>query len=168
MMLQNKKPVIDLKSSLFSVNVSETLTYRTNIYECSSNSIFSNLRLCTKASIQSLRQTLPRQSSNQIILMLRSIFDDGFCSTNLQGKPAGHRNMFAGIREKIVPLLRITYLNQEQKRTFMFLTNNFELNALTVCQLYKLRWQIELFFKWIKQHLRNKTDKKDIKDEFKI
>ncbi|AQQ70488.1 Transposase DDE domain protein [Limihaloglobus sulfuriphilus] len=39
----------------------------------------------------------------------------------------------------------------------MFLTNNFELDALTVCRLYKLRWQIELFLKWIKQHLRIKS-----------
>ena len=38
----------------------------------------------------------------------------------------------------------------------MFLTNNFELSALTVAALYKNRWQVELFFKWIKQHLRIK------------
>ena len=39
----------------------------------------------------------------------------------------------------------------------MFLTNNFELPALTIAQLYKCRWQVELFFKWIKQHLRIKA-----------
>jgi IS4 transposase len=39
----------------------------------------------------------------------------------------------------------------------VFLTNNFQLDALIICQLYKLRWQIELFFKWIKQHLRIKS-----------
>ena len=38
-----------------------------------------------------------------------------------------------------------------------FLTNNFDLPALTVCLLYKSRWQVELFFKWIKQHLRIKA-----------
>ena len=55
------------------------------------------------------------------------------------------------------PLRRITFRDEDQNRTFVFLTNNFQLDALTVCQLYKLRWQIELFFKWIKQHLRIKS-----------
>ena len=53
-----------------------------------------------------------------------------------------------------IPLRRISFRDKDQHRTFVFLTNNFQLEALTVCQLYKLRWQIELFFKWIKQHLR--------------
>jgi hypothetical protein len=56
-----------------------------------------------------------------------------------------------------IPLRRISFRDEEQNRTFVFLTNNFRLDALTVCQLYKLRWQIELFFKWIKQHLRIKS-----------
>ena len=56
-----------------------------------------------------------------------------------------------------IPLRRITFRDDDQNRTFVFLTNNFQLDALTVCQLYKLRWQIELFFKWIKQHLRIKS-----------
>jgi len=55
------------------------------------------------------------------------------------------------------PLRRISFRDEDQNRTFVFLTNNFQLDALTVCQLYKLRWQIELFFKWIKQHLRIKS-----------
>jgi transposase len=55
------------------------------------------------------------------------------------------------------PLRRITFRDEDQNRTFVFLTNNFQLDAVTVCQLYKLRWQIELFFKWIKQHLRIKS-----------
>jgi len=56
-----------------------------------------------------------------------------------------------------IPLRRISFRDQEQHRTFVFLTNNFQLDALIVCQLYQLRWQIELFFKWIKQHLRIKS-----------
>jgi transposase len=56
-----------------------------------------------------------------------------------------------------IPLRRITFRDDEQNRTFVFLTNNFLLDALTICQLYKLRWQIELFFRWIKQHLRIKS-----------
>ncbi len=42
-------------------------------------------------------------------------------------------------------------------KTFVFLTNNFSLPALTIADLYRCRWQVELFFKWIKQHLRIKA-----------
>jgi transposase len=56
-----------------------------------------------------------------------------------------------------IPLRRITFRDEDQNRTFVFLTNNFQLDALAICQLYKLRWQIELFFKWLKQHLRIKS-----------
>ncbi len=55
------------------------------------------------------------------------------------------------------PLRRITYYAADIQQRFTFLTNNFSLPALTVTQLYKCRWQVELFFKWIKQHLRIKA-----------
>lgn len=48
----------------------------------------------------------------------------------------------------------IKFRDLELNRTFLFLTNNFNLPPLIICQLYKERWQIELFFRWIKQHLR--------------
>ena len=54
-------------------------------------------------------------------------------------------------------LRRIKYFDYESGRTFVFLTNNFLLPAMTITELYRCRWQIELFFKWIKQHLRRKT-----------
>jgi hypothetical protein len=56
-----------------------------------------------------------------------------------------------------VALRRITYVDAETKKRFTFLTNNMTLPALTIAQLYKCRWQVELFFKWIKQHLRIKA-----------
>ena len=55
------------------------------------------------------------------------------------------------------PLRRIRYHDTEQDRSLRFLTNNFDLPALTVCLLYKSRWQVELFFRWVKQHLRIKA-----------
>jgi hypothetical protein len=55
------------------------------------------------------------------------------------------------------PLRRIPYRDPETSKTLIFLTNNFALPALTITQLYRQRWQIELFFKWIKQHLRIKS-----------
>jgi hypothetical protein len=55
------------------------------------------------------------------------------------------------------PLRRIRYKDPDTGKPLVFLTNHFGLPALTVCALYRLRWQVELFFKWIKQHLRIKT-----------
>jgi hypothetical protein len=54
-------------------------------------------------------------------------------------------------------LRRVSYLDVDTKKRFKFLTNNFALPALTIAQTYKARWQVELFFKWIKQHLRIKS-----------
>ena len=53
-------------------------------------------------------------------------------------------------------LRRIRFKDPETAKTLVFLTNHFKLPALTICALYKSRWQVELFFKWIKQHLRIK------------
>ena len=54
-------------------------------------------------------------------------------------------------------LRRIHYVDTELDKRFFFLTNNFSLSPKTIARLYKFRWQIELFFKWIKQHLRIKA-----------
>jgi len=54
-------------------------------------------------------------------------------------------------------LRRVSYFDAETNKRLKFLTNNFALPALTIAQIYKCRWQVELFFKWIKQHLRIKA-----------
>ena len=54
-------------------------------------------------------------------------------------------------------LRRVSYFDAETNQRLRFLTNNFALPALTITQIYKCRWQVELFFKWIKQHLRIKA-----------
>jgi len=56
-----------------------------------------------------------------------------------------------------VQLRRVKFYDAEHDKLLVFLTNNFDLPALTVAQLYRCRWQVELFFKWIKQHLRIKA-----------
>jgi hypothetical protein len=55
------------------------------------------------------------------------------------------------------PLRRVSYYDAETDKRLKFLTNNFTLPALTIAQIYRSRWQVELFFKWIKQHLRIKA-----------
>ncbi len=57
----------------------------------------------------------------------------------------------------LAPLRRIRYKDPQTETTLTFLTNNFNLPALTITELYRCRWQVELFFKWIKQHLRIKA-----------
>ncbi|MFO7916326.1 MAG: transposase, partial [Candidatus Krumholzibacteriales bacterium] len=54
-------------------------------------------------------------------------------------------------------LRRIRYFDTEKNKRLFFLTNNFTLPALTITELYRCRWHVELFFKWIKQHLRIKA-----------
>jgi len=54
-------------------------------------------------------------------------------------------------------LRRIRYFDTEKNKRLVFVTNNFTLPALTIAELYQCRWQVELFFKWIKQHLRIKS-----------
>ena len=64
-----------------------------------------------------------------------------------------------GVKSKIAypdKLRRIKFYDYEKQKSYVFLTNNFDLDALTIALLYKNRWQIELFFKWIKQHLKIK------------
>jgi hypothetical protein len=55
------------------------------------------------------------------------------------------------------PLRRIRFKDSQSGHSLVFLTNNFRLPALTITELYRCRWQVELFFKWIKQHLRIKA-----------
>jgi hypothetical protein len=65
-------------------------------------------------------------------------------------------NTFYAARDYPEHLRRIRFKDPESGKTLVFLTNNTALPALTICALYKQRWQVELFFKWIKQHLRIK------------
>jgi len=65
-------------------------------------------------------------------------------------------NGYYTCRDYPVHLRRIRFKDPETGKPLVFLTNNFVLSAATICALYKARWQVELFFKWIKQHLRIK------------
>jgi len=66
-------------------------------------------------------------------------------------------NGFYAWQDYPAALRRIGYFDLETNKKFVFLTNNFSLPALTIARLYKCRWQIEIFFKWLKQYLRIKT-----------
>jgi len=75
----------------------------------------------------------------------------------LTGVKSDHTVILTSIESaKVYPdaLRRVHYFDAETNTRLRFLTNNFVLPALTIAQIYKSRWQVELFFKWIKQHLR--------------
>jgi len=78
-------------------------------------------------------------------------------STGLRSDQKIVLNGVKSAKDYPVALRRITYVDAETNRRFTFLTNNMTLPALTIARLYKCRWQVELFFKWIKQHLRIKA-----------
>ena len=74
-----------------------------------------------------------------------------------QGLIYDQSGRLTGVKSKLrypEQLRRIKFIDREQDKTLVFLTNNTYLPALTIAQLYKNRWQVELFFRWIKQHLR--------------
>ena len=76
------------------------------------------------------------------------------------GLRSDHRVVLTAIHSaKAYPyeLRRVSYFDAETNQRLRFLTNNFALPALTIAQIYKCRWQVELFFKWIRQHLRIKA-----------
>lgn len=56
-----------------------------------------------------------------------------------------------------IPLRRVVYQDGVSGKRYVFLTNNFKLSARTIADIYKARWQVELFFKWIKQNLKIKS-----------
>ena len=64
---------------------------------------------------------------------------------------------YRSAKEYAQQLRRVKYYDKELHKTFVFLTNNFKIQALEVALLYKHRWKVELFFKWIKQHLKIKS-----------
>ena len=78
-------------------------------------------------------------------------------STGVLCDQIGKLNGFYVSKQYPVKMRRVKFYDKETKRTFVFLTNNFHVTTDQVALLYKNRWQIELFFKWIKQHLKIKS-----------
>ena len=78
-------------------------------------------------------------------------------STGLRSDQTIHLTGRKSSRRYPAPLRRVHYFEAEKNMRLIFLSNNFQLPALTVADLYRARWQVELFFRWIKQHLRIKA-----------
>lgn len=78
-------------------------------------------------------------------------------STGVQCDQTGELTGFYSFKQYPEKIRRIKFYDAEQNRSFVFLTNNLNLNPDEIADLYKHRWKIELFFKWIKQHLKIKS-----------
>jgi len=78
-------------------------------------------------------------------------------STGVMCDQVGKLKGFYASRQYLEKIRRVKFYDTEFNRTFVFLTNNMELTAEQIALLYKNRWQVELFFKWIKQHLKIKS-----------
>ena len=103
-MLQQKTTVIDLNLLLSCNGILLPLFRRAAAHEQRTNSVFANTRFHSKASIQKLCQSLQRKSPSEIFLMLRPIFNNGVCSTNLSPKSKRHRNLPKGFASKTLPM----------------------------------------------------------------
>ena len=77
-------------------------------------------------------------------------------STGLQCDQVVMLNGYYARKDYPEKLRRVRYFDSENNKYLVFLTNNFDLPALSIAELYRCRWQVELFFKWTKQHLRIK------------
>ena len=75
-------------------------------------------------------------------------------TTGVRCDQAGYLKGFYSLQGYPEKIRRIKFCDEEQNRTFVFLTNNMQLNPEEIAALYKHRWKVELFFRWIKQHLR--------------
>ena len=78
-------------------------------------------------------------------------------STGIRYDQIGKIEGFYTSKDYPEKIRKVKFFDSENKKTLVFLTNNFELSAQDIALLYKQRWQVELFFKWIKQHLKVKT-----------
>ena len=104
---------------------------------------------------QSLAFFVTRAKSNFVFKRLYSLPVDK--STGVRADQIITVTGFYALKDYPEKLRRIRYFDAVTQKRFVFLTNNFTLPAIVIAQLYKCRWQVELFFKWIKQHLRIKA-----------
>jgi hypothetical protein len=132
-----------------------------NLLDITANAIY----VMDRAYIDFSRLFLLDQADSFFIVrakdnMIFDIIDEMSVDTKNTNVLADQKIQLRGYKSKtLYPkfLRRITYYDQEKKRTLVFLTNNFYENAEDIAQTYRKRWQIEVFFKWIKQNLQIKT-----------
>ena len=104
---------------------------------------------------QNLASFIVREKSNACLRRIYSLPVDK--SSGIQCDQVIAPSGFYSRKHYPEKLRRVKYFDKEQNKKLTFLTNQFTLPAITIANLYRCRWQVELFFKWIKQHLRIKA-----------
>lgn len=140
-------------ASVNDMNALDTLFYETDAYYILDRGYVDYTRLY-KITQHSATFVVRAKSNLKFNRMYSRKHDK---STGVKSDQIGKLSGFYVSKQYPEKLRRIKFYDQETDRTFVFLTNNFELTAEQVAFLYKNRWQVELFFKWIKQHLKIKA-----------
>jgi len=140
-------------ASVNDMNAMDTLFYETDAYYLLDRGYVDYTRLY-KITQHSATFVVRAKSNLKFNRMYSRKHDK---STGVKSDQIGKLSGFYVSKQYPKKLRRVKFYDQETDRTFVFLTNNFELTAEQVAFLYKNRWQVELFFKWIKQHLKIKA-----------
>jgi hypothetical protein len=140
-------------ASVHDMNAMDHLQYEPEAYYIFDRGYVDYTRLY-KITIHSASFVVRAKKNLQFIRMYSRKYNK---SIGIRCDQIGKLSGYYVSKEYPEKLRRIKFYDQETDRTFVFLTNNFELPAEQVAFLYKNRWQIELFFKWIKQHLKIKA-----------
>jgi hypothetical protein len=142
--------------------------YRVRKFNCWSQfTTMMYAQLTEKASLRALEIGLQNQAHHFYHVGLKKVSRSTVADTNQNRDWPIYEELFSkdqiirivGNKADNIPIeLRlVTYCDPETGDVYVYLTNLFHLSALTIAQIYKARWEIELFFKWIKQHLKIKT-----------
>lgn len=140
-------------ASVNDINAMDVLFYESGAYYIFDRGYVDYTRLY-KITLHSAFFVIRAKSNLQFNRMYSRKSDR---SAGIKSDQIGKLTGFYVSKEYPDKLRRIKFYDQETDRNFVFLTNNFELSAQQIAFLYKNRWQIELFFKWIKQHLKVKS-----------
>ena len=142
------------EANVHDVNAMDSIPYEPNAFYIFDKGYYDLARLYTITTIGSNFIIRQKSSLQYDILDGEDLLDRG---DNVLLDQTISLTRYQTRKKYPVCLRRIVYYAPELKRTFTFLTNNFELKAKDIAMLYKQRWQVELFFRWIKQHLRVKS-----------
>jgi hypothetical protein len=138
---------------IHDMNVMDFLLYESGAYYIFDRGYVDYARLY-KITLHSAFFVIRAKKNLRFTCMYSSKCDK---STGVTSDQIGKLSSSKSFKEYPEKLRRIKFYDQESDRNLVFLTNNFELSALQVAYLYKKRWQIEVFFKWVKQHLKVKS-----------
>ena len=135
------------------VNAMDFLTYETNAYYVFDRGYIDYARLF-KIDQHSAYFVIRAKNNLKFKRMYSKKHDK---NSGVRSDQIGKLQGFYSFKEYPKKIRRIKFYDEETRRTFVFLTNNFDLSANQIAYLYKNRWQVELFFKWIKQYLKIKA-----------